>query len=611
MPQTSSMPNLSSGDSFGSLRIGIRSHTSILFCMLLVLLSSPVQASVSAQVDRNTISEGDTFTLTLTVSGNNQAQPDLSALRKNFDVLGTGQKNMIQIINGNMTSNRSWTITLSPRQTGKLRIPSVTVGNDRSNALTVNVLPATASSNPGARQAEVFLEVNVKPQQHTYVQAQLIYTVRLYTAETLRQGTLSEPSLNNAIVQKLGKDSNYQTVRGGRQYQVIERRYAIFPQHSGKLEIPAVVFDGKVDDPSAQTGDPFFDSFNPATRQVHLRSRKLELQIAAQPAGYQGANWLPAQKLALQEKWSPARPSFRVGEPVTRDIIISARGLSASQLPDLNQPAVDGLKLYPDQAQTSDKPAGDTLESRREQKIAMIPTRAGELTLPAINLTWWDTRARQQRSAKLPAETIRVLPAAGGINTDTRPSATKANPANAATRPSAQNTALPAPVTAMPGRAIGRTRLWMLVSLLLALAWLVTLLFWWRTAHKHRQQPARQQLAQATPLRPAVKLLRLACRQNNPAAVQHALLSWARVYWRQNPPLSLGALAAVVADEGFAREIRNLDKCLYTGTISDWQAAPLLQGFDGFCKQQHAAANEAESEHALEPLYLKQAAGHR
>jgi len=603
------MPNSTSGESSARLRKGNFSHTGILFCMLLALLSSPVQAAVSAQVDRNTISEGDTFTLTLSVSGDNHAQPDLSSLRKNFDVLGTGQKNMIQIINGNMTSNRSWTISLSPRQSGKLRIPPLTVGNERSNALTVNVLPATASSNPGARRADVFLEVNVKPRQRSYVQAQLLYTVRLYTAETLRQGSLSEPGINNAIVQKLGKDSNYQTMRGGRQYQVIERRYAIFPQHSGKLEIPAVVFDGKVDDPSAQSVDPFFDSFNPATRQVHLRSRKLTIHIAAQPAGYQGGYWLPAQKLALQEKWSPARPSFRVGEPVTRDIIISARGLSASQLPDLKQPAVAGLKLYPDQAQTSDKPAGDTLESRREQKIAMIPTRAGELTLPAVQVRWWDTSAGQQRTAELPAETIRVLPAAGSVNTDSRPSATQATPANAAAQPSARDTALSAAVTTNPGRAGGHAGLWMLVSLLLALAWLITLLFWWRATRNHRHQPARQQLAQAAPLRPAVKLLRLACRQNNPAAVQHALLCWARLNWRQNPPLSLGALAARVNEENFAREIRKLDKCLYTGTISGWQAPPLLQGFDGFCKQRHAAANEAESAHALQPLHLKQAAG--
>jgi len=410
-------------------------------------------------------------------------------------------------------------------------------------------------------------------------------------------------------VQQLGKDNNFQTVRGARAYQVIERRYAIFPQRSGELEIPPVVFDGKVDDPAAQTGDPFFDSFNPATRHVHLRSRKLALHIAAQPADYQGANWLPAQNIELQEKWSPGKPTFRVGEPVTRDIIIRARGLSSSQLPDLNQPAPDGLKVYPDQPQTSDTPQGETLLSKREQKIAMIPSRAGMLTLPAIHLSWWDTGTDRQRSAELPAETIRVLPAAGAASTATQTPAVESKPTDAVAQTPSRVAASPAKTVLNPGPVTGHARLWMLTSLILGLGWLGTLLIWWWTTRRHARQDVPQVTAVTPQLKPAVKLLRLACRQNNPAAVKHALLHWARSFWQKNPPLSLGELAQRVSDERLAREIRILDKCLYTDTNSVWQAPNLLLAFDQFNKQQITTLSGREDE--LAPLNLKQAAGNR
>jgi hypothetical protein len=570
--------------------------------LLLVLAHTSVHAAVTAQVDRDTINEGETFTLNLNVSGSNSSQPDLSALHQDFDVLGTGQKSMIQIINGSIQSNHSWSITLSPKRSGKLIIPSIRVGSESSNALAVTVLPASASTAGNGNLGDVFIEVSAKP-EHSYVQAQLLYTVRLYYATPLRQGTLSKPSLDNAIVQKLGDDSNFDTQRGGRQYQVIERRYAIFPQRSGKLEIPSVVFDGDVTDPSAQSGDPFFDSFNPVTRHVHLRSRKLEIQVAAQPAGYQGSNWLPAQDITLKEKWSTPNPQFRVGEPVTRDIIIQAKGLASSQLPDLPLPNVDGLKLYPDQAQTSDKAQGDTLVSEREQKIAMIPTRAGDLTLPAVHLTWWDTTTQQQRTTSLPAETIHVLPGTSVSNST--------DYSNTTAQPSTPVQTTPAPTATTTAKAQSNaintntsgpqpSRLWIVASVFFALAWLITLLLWWR--NKQTPPAATTQGTAATPEQDGEKRVKQACQQNDPQAVKRALLAWAKQHWSATPPLSLGALAALVNDAALANEIQILDKLLYAASAADWQATPLLQHFSAYLKQTHKREKPAHA--ALAPLHL-------
>ena len=577
--------------------------------LLLLILLAPVaaQASVSAQLDRSTINEGETFTLNLTVSGSNSGQPDLSGLHKDFDVIGTGQKSMIQIINGSVQSQHSWTITLSPRHTGTLQIPPISVGNDSSNPLTVTVLPASSSFNSGVAPANVFIEVSAKPDK-VYVQSQLVYTVRLYYDTPLQQGTLSKPTLDNAIVQKLGKDSHFETQRGGRSYQVIERRYAIFPQQSGKLEIPSLVFDGDINDPSAQTGDPFFDRFNPATRHVHLRSRKLDIQVAGQPAGYHGANWLPAQDIALQEKWSPQTPQFRVGEPVTRTLIIHAKGLSASQLPDLPLPTLQNVKLYPDQAQTKDHPDGDTLASEREQKIAMIPTQAGDLTLPAIQLAWWDTSTQQARTASLPAETIHVLPASASDTgaSNSTPTAQAQQPLSS-THTQPASTPAPTPVAgnahtiAATALSAQGQRLWIVLTIVFALAWMITLLLWW-----WRKQPrplVASQQPEEQPEQVAVKQLRQACQQHDPQTVKRALLTWARKRWPDTPPLSLGALVIQLQPAPLAAEIAALDKLLYAPNPGNWQATGLLHAFNSYLKQadKHSQATSAS---ALAPLHL-------
>lgn len=591
-----------------SNRLSLWSRLCLLVCLALPIIA---HAGVTASVDRNTINEGDTFTLTLTVSGDNHAQPDLSGLKQDFDVLGTGQNSQIQIINGSVSSSRSWSVTLSPKRTGKLTIPPVQVGSDRSNALSVTVLPASASSGGSQNQADVFVQVSVKPDHKSYVQAQLLYTVRLYYAEALQQGTLSDPTADNAVIQKLGKDNHFSTMHNGRQYQVIERHYAIFPQQSGTLKIDGVVFDGQVNDPSQQTGDPFFDSFNPPTRHVHLRARTLALQVTTQPASYTGTNWLPAENIRLQSTWSPNNPTFRVGEPVTRSLIIQARGLSSSQLPDLTIPSQPGLKLYPDQAQTSDKADGDTLHATRTQKIAMIPTRAGKLTLPAIHLIWWDTKTHQQRTSSLPAETIHVLPAAASSTTGIpaapvqQSSATQIQPKPATPGATTAGNTTPQHKPVVTSEDTHLVTLLIILASFFALAWLITLLFLWqrRKPRAQAQQPQKETETRITE-QACLKQLALACRLNDPDATRHALLEWAKIHWPDNPPLSLGALANRLQDPVMQRQLSELDKALYTGNVTNWQAGQLLTALNACLRQPHTT--NATHARVLEPLHPQQ-----
>src|SRR5690606_27149737 len=91
--------------------------------------------------------------------------------------------------------------------------------------------------------------------------------------------------------------------------------------------------------------------------------------------------------------------------------IISAQGLQGSQLPPLEMESGDGFKLYPDQPRVEDSVSASGILGSRIESVAVVPTRPGQLTLPAITLKWWDTVSGQMRETRLDAQTVNVVAA--------------------------------------------------------------------------------------------------------------------------------------------------------------------------------------------------------
>jgi len=349
---------------------------------LALLVTTPVlRADVHASLDRDTIYTGDTVTLSIETDGTDQGrEPELAPLRKDFDVLGTSSNQQIQIINGQRSDMHQWLVELAPRHTGTLTVPALKVGDSHTATLTLKVSEQPAVSGGRAGQP-VFIESEIKPAAtDTYVQQQILYTTRLYYRVPLIEGDFSDPALDNAAVERLGEDHQYQTTRDGQHYQVLERRYAIFPEHSGKLTIPPSVFTGRMVSASGQRSpfdrmdammermlgkNPFKDSFFAGTpfadpgKRVRLRGNPLSLDIKARPASYHGDNWLPTPKLVLHDSWADSPPEFHTGEPVTRTITIEAKGLEAAQLPDIHIPHTDGLRVYPEKPVQTNRTDGD------------------------------------------------------------------------------------------------------------------------------------------------------------------------------------------------------------------------------------------------------------
>lgn len=558
-------------------------------------------AELTASVDRNPVTTQETLTLILQLQGHSQdadVGPDLSPLQQDFEVLGQSQSSRVDIVNGHASAMRQWQITLFPKHAGTLTIPPLRVGDFTSRALELRVLPAARAQADG-EEPEIFLEAEVEPAE-VYVQGQAIYTLRLFTRVSLRAESFPDPKVEG--LHKLGEDQISETLRNDRRYTVAEKRYAVFPERSGELEIPPVLFSGTVNQPQARRSSPFGNSpfgdlFNtPRGKSVRIPSPSVTLKVKPAPAEFTGGDWLPAASLVLTEAWQPDPPEFRVGEPVTRSFLLQASGTSASRLPEIPLPAVDGINAYPDQPQLETRSTSGGMIGSRAEKVLLRPTRAGTFTLPEVRIPWWDTTQDTLRYAVLPASTVTVRGTASSTLPQTQADSAARAPFPQQAAPVEQSQSV-TPVPAVGAPAAG---FWPWLSAILGAAWLVTLLTWWRSRHVPAAQTHKEYAAPAG-LREARNAAHAACRAGDAHAAQRALLEWGRLRWPHTAPNNLGRLGARLDDPAAQAALRELDGALYAAAPVSWDGSACWQRLEPALRRRQHERPEARP--ALPRLY--------
>lgn len=508
-------------------------------------------ADISAHVDRSTVQLDESFQLVINVEGSADGDPDFTPLEKDFEILSRSQNTSMQIINMSISRRTTWNLTLMAKTTGTLVIPAISFGKDHSPVTWVTV-QAAPMAQPGKAGGDIFIEVEAKPEQST-VQAQILYTVRLYRAVNMVEASLSEPKVSgmDAVVTKLGDDKSYETRRDNRRYVVTERRYAIFPQKSGAMVLEPVVFEGR-----------YVDGYN-SLRSKRLRSDAIALDVQPVPAAAAGKPWLPAANVTLSEQWPQDPPKFSVGEPVTRNLILQAEGLTAAQLPALSTTPPDGLKTYEEQPQLEDKPTDNGMVGTRSENVAFVATRAGTYTLPAIAVSWWNINSQQLETARIPERKIKVMPAAGSVTTQQKMEA-ESEPITAHG------------LAAAPGGS--GAGVWPWIAGVTTLGWLLTLLAWWRTRRappfSAKPVPVSKPVNTASA---ALKRLATSCRDNNAEDAKAALLIWAQQRWPEDPATNLGQIAHRLGGDA-EQQIQRLNEFLYGATQHQaWAGEGLYQ----------------------------------
>lgn len=537
----------------------------VLFLSLFALQASA--ASLTATVDRARLSEGESLDLILesddvTVFG----KPDLAPLEPLFEVISTRQENRLATFDGKTQATTRWIVTLLPKQSGYVVIPPLQMGDASSQAITLQILKADGSDS-GGKLAPIFIDSSLD-QESVYVQAQAVLTLRIYHSVSLYDdSSLTQLQVADALVEQLGEPRTYEKTINGVRHGVIEVRYAIFPQKSGELSIPAQLFSAT---PVERSADGDFNPFGPRPgRQTRVKSPQIPLTVKAKPASYpKDAPWLPARALSLTEAWSPEPDKVKAGDSLTRNIMLRAEGLSSSQLPPLPASQSDGLRRYPDQPLLNNESGERGMIGSREEREALVASRSGRIDLAPVEVVWWNTREDRLERTSLPARTLEVA----------------INPALEVDTPVDS----PAPL------GVGEVPLlwpWQLSSALLAGTTLLGFGLWWRA----RRQPAILPTAQTGPSpRTLLDDLKRACLANDSQATRQALDAWAR-----QQPETLADMAARFVP--LSEALDGLNGALYSESGQHWQGESLWKAIRSLSALE--APNSQQEPSPLPPLY--------
>ena len=545
---------------------------SIAWLLVSALLASPItQAGVTAKVDRNTIDLNESFLLEVVVDSDINIEPDITALEEIFEIGQRSQLSNTMYVNGEITRSRTWTYQLMAKNTGQFEIPPVLVGTERSRPIPITVRLPT-NSPPG--EADVFITSEVDFTE-THVQAQVLYRIKVYRAVPTRQPALRDPVFGGAevLIELAGDERSYEARLNDRTYNVVERVYALFPQESGEVTVSPARFEARVLRDGRITGRKVFES---ESQTITV------MPIPAPPPEFPNAAWLPARDLQLGESWSREVDELSAGEPITRNITISALGQLETQIPAIEPSFVDGVNVYPDRPELTRRVEPGGIRGMRNEQYAMIAVSSGTIRLAELKLPWWDVATGEWRVASLPGRTLTVVSSGEPAVADPAPQIVVQPEPNVGT------------VTVYSG-------FWRLVAEIMAVLWLLTLVAWWWSMRPRREHEPRESVPPPPHKQQAkcLKAARKAALDGDGAGVRQALLEWGRLQWPTDAPRSIGALATRVSAP-LSDELTALSDSAYGSNGTGWNGEALARYLRSFAIL--ADSSSTETDDPLPPL---------
>ena len=573
------------------MKLNLRRLLIISTLCLGTMVASDSYAALTAKVDRTVLDSNETLRAELRYDGQVfTGEPDFGPLIKDFEVLSNNRQQNYSNVNGKTESYTAWTLELRPKRAGILLIPSLTFKKEVSNAieLRVRAAPSNSSANPGTQP--IYTETTVDANT-PYVGQQVILTHRLYTSVQLRDFALSELAIDKAVLHRLG-DTQYQKVINGRNYLVLEVKYAIFPQSEGPLIIPSLRFGAYEVNNRSQ-----FGVFNNRGNQIVRDTEPKSLEVTARPPQASVDGWMPSTSVTMEQRWSGDIDSVTVGEPVTRTITIRAEGLSAAQITPLQEPQGNNYRGYPDQPQLDEIVTTNGLTATRIESLALVPNNSGEITLPAVELIWWDTNSNKRRVASLPSITLQVSPSE---NADVA-----SNDNNVMQGTNDAMTTLAADAS--------KPKVSFMTNLSLALnALLMTLIVTLLIGRKRKALAARSQQAALSSdsarlnLKQQLRAIESEAKDDNLMAMREAILRWGKTLFAENPPSTLKSLGDLLGNPSISQLFAQLDQQLYQHNgvpATTLDVTLLLASLKKESNFSRESASKSKSGKALQSLY--------
>ena len=506
--------------------------------LVIAMACSTAVAEIRSDVDRRTISMGESLRLTVTGDASERLdQLDLAALQFDWEILSTSSSTNTSFINGARSTTRTLTLDLLPVRDGILSIPSLSTGGNRTTPIAITVNPQVVSAG-GDDSVRFDIDID---KRDVYIQEQLILTVTIEQAINLDGAEVTQLAIGGAIVEELSR-RNFQRQINGRLWRVTQLRYAIYPQQRGMLEVPSLSLTAREVLPGrsllgARLGKRF-----------KLSKDAIQVNVKPVPENFPGDVWLPAVSLELRQSWSKPPESMEVGDSTTRTLTLAAEGLLSSQLPSITSMSDHsksaGIRVYPDQESSDQIERTDGFLGQRTRSEALVASGGGSWTLPEVSVPWWNTETDTLQFATLPSTTISV-----GTPVIETPGALDM------TQVAAKPSSPPYWLTALAASG------WLLATVL---SWIV-----WRSRQRVNTEPSNPQPEDR--LRPLLTALKASTAQRDAALTRDLLMRWATVHFGETVR-TFQQLRSLCSD-ALAQETYILERTLYASGDEQWTGA--------------------------------------
>lgn len=366
--------------------------------------------------------------------------PDMSP----FEVLmGPTQSSQssYQVINGSYTSSKSTTFTyiLLATKAGTFNIPGATITADgeklKSNAVTVKVLPAdkangiddgqkgegqASKSSVGKVSDKDLFIVATANKTTVHEQEAVLLTYKVYTVLNLTSLQGKMPDLKGFHIQEVElprqKSFSLEHYKGRNYKTVVWSQYVLFPQQSGKLEVPSITFEGIVSQ-RVQSEDPFEAFFNGGSNYVdvkkQIRTPKITLNVKPLPTGkpenYSGA----VGEFTLKSSINSTKVT--TNDAVTLKLTISGTGnMKLIAAPDVAFP--NDFETYDPKVDNKFSLSKNGQTGSKEIEYLAIPRHPGTYKIPAVKFSYFDLKTKQYKTLKTEEYTLTVVKGKGNAD---------------------------------------------------------------------------------------------------------------------------------------------------------------------------------------------------
>jgi len=404
------------------------------FWLLFFLLAIPSgllhadSKSISLEVKPASGTLEDHFTLSVIIEDRADIALPVLIGGEDFQQGYIGPQNNIFIDGSNVRQTTIHTYRLIPKRTGTLQTPAVeiTIGGKKVLFDSLSVSVSEAPAVQYYDRDDVFLRQSVD-REVVYLGEQVSNLLEIYQSPftSLSNMQLMDLTYDGFWHKSVGNDQRFRRMVRGQPYDVIRIRRALYPMQSGELEIPQREMKAKMlvrerrDLPRARDlldrnpfEQDFFDHFFSPRRMedILINSNSLNIEVKPLPplpAHY--PDWGMLQPLVGDTSMAIEYPDgeIKLGESKTVSLTITSQGnLAAISGVPLESEAT--FRLYHDKAEETFTETNNRVTSSKTFRFSLVPLVSGRISLPAIELAYFDPVEERYKIAQTPPISFNV-----------------------------------------------------------------------------------------------------------------------------------------------------------------------------------------------------------